>query len=358
MVVSAERRVKRYLQWCDEAGLDPLLASSLLLFLQDLADRRRLSSTLESYNGTLAGWLREQGHPLAAADRHAVRQIKARLAAAEELEDDSVPMRATQVTEVDVARMAAACDRDTDRGRRDVLVLLLYRYAASALAVSHPLQLDDVHDVVLRTAGTQTLPSPGSMTALEVRCRSLRPHAPDQVLRLPAHANPQLCPVRAWQEWMSTLRAAGVAGVGPLFRRIDRHGTVAGHRPVAGRQPKDPAQRAGISLQTIGNILRDLATAAGLSPRLHADERLVLSTVAGQAALAAAPPEEQIRVDAARQVQRRRLRRSRPRYTPLSMPVSASSPASGIPADLLLLYSRYLVRPSDVLAEVDTSARS
>jgi integrase len=79
---------------------------------------------------------------------------------------------------------------------------------------------------------------------------------------VPYGSDPVTCPVRALRAWRALLSEYGSAS-GPLLRRIDRHGAVAG---VPGARPSGSGPADGrLSGYTIGKILTRAARRAGLA---------------------------------------------------------------------------------------------
>ncbi len=166
---------------------------------------------------------------------------------------------------------------------------------------------------------------PVEVPALEItfRLTKTNPHGRKaDIVRLVEQADrdADVCPVRAWREWMAVLEKENLHSAGPLLRRIDRWGRIGGTGRCAGRQPRDKRQAAGIGARTIRNLISRCAQDAGLSPTLTPDEVELLSTAAERADLAAAATDgerEAIRTD--RRIRRRALRRRRPQLTGHSM---------------------------------------
>ncbi|MFF2751128.1 hypothetical protein ACFVVA_37030 [Kitasatospora sp. NPDC058048] len=317
-------RVRGYTAWCAERGRVPTDPGTLPDYLTHLADLHHPTSTLDAHLGTLSTWLELARHPLDGEDRRLAHAVVAHRAAAEARggTEAAGALQATPVTPQDLAAMVATCDRTTVRGLRDAYALLLDWYMAGRC--SEPAGLDRVHVVELTAryldpvAGCQVV-----RPALEVRVPTdkVNPHGRlDHRVRILAQDTPELCPVTAHREWTRVLDEQR-AGPGPLLRRVDRHGRVggAGGRRPAGRPTADAERTLGISGRTVRNIIAAAAAGARLVEPWTPEQRRVLSTAAEAAALAALPAADRDEYRSRLRVERRTLRRTRPRYTGHSM---------------------------------------
>ena len=100
---------------------------------------------------------------------------------------------------------------------------------------------------------------------LEVMVRQSKAdqEAEGRKVSVPYGSDPATCAVRLMRAWLATLAARGITS-GPLLRRMDREGRVAGEagfRGISGRV--SPNQR--LSLPAIGIILKRSALIAGVS---------------------------------------------------------------------------------------------
>jgi integrase len=231
--------------WSAENGLQALPATpqAVALYLADLASsmkvsslRRRLASISQAHSA--AG----NDSPTSAA---AVRAVLAGIAR----EKGSA---ASRKSPLDVPSLAKALDASPSglMGARDRALLLLG--FAGAFRRSEIVALE-VSDLEFKREG------------LVVTLRRSKTDAEGQGVRvgIPYGSHHETCPVRAVQEW---LEVAGVKS-GPLFRSINRHGTVADASLTAASVAlivKRAATRAGLDASTFsGHSLRaGFATAA------------------------------------------------------------------------------------------------
>ncbi|MFE7194482.1 hypothetical protein [Kitasatospora sp. NPDC057541] len=323
---SARRsRVGAFARWCAERGRVPTEPGTVPDYLTHLADLRHPESTLVAYLGTLGAWLALAGHPLDAEDRRLCQGVLNQRAAAEASEGTEAAgaLQATPVSLADLALMVGTCDRSTPRGLRDAYALLLDWFMAGRCSEPAGLDRPDVVELEARYTDPAT-GRPVVRPALQVTIRTdkTNPYGRrSHRVRIVGQDDPALCPVVAHRQWSALLDDVGAGPDGPLLRRVDRWDRVAGaggHIP-AGRHPRDARRLFGIGDRTIRNVIAKRAEAAGLVRPWEPEERVVLSTAAGDAALAAldASDREDFRADL--RARRRALRRRRARYTGHSM---------------------------------------
>ncbi|MFK0294803.1 hypothetical protein ACIQU6_30625 [Streptomyces sp. NPDC090442] len=319
-------RAEGFVAWCRERGRLHTDPGALPDYVNHLARLRHPVETIETYATTLSSQLALQGHPLAEQDRYLVRAVIASRAAeiATDPHETGDALQSTACSRADLRALVDTLDRGTVRGKRDALALLLDWHMAGRSCEPGSLALPDVRE---ETAHVESVDGgPGlELPALRIvfRRSKTNPHGRrTDVVRIvmQTDADADICPVRAYREWMEVLARHGVAHSGPLLRRIDRHGRIGGTGRCAGRQPADTRQAGGIGARTVRNIINKCARLARLVPALTAEESELLSTSAERAELnRAATDAEREAVRADRRIRRRALRRRQPRYTGHSM---------------------------------------
>ncbi|MFI9041620.1 hypothetical protein [Streptomyces sp. NPDC053726] len=321
-----ESRARLFLDWCREHGRAPYDPGTVPDYCAHLARLHHPAETIAAYASTLANLLAVNGRPLGEQDRYLIQGVldSRALEIATDPHDPGDALQSTECTRADLRKMVRTLDRSTDRGRRDAFALLLDWYMGGRSCEPGAVGVLDVREEVA------TVPDPDGgpaveLPALEIVIRRSKTNVHGRrrdIVRLVAQssADADLCPVRAYREWMGVLDAHGIAHTGPLLRRIDRWGRIGGTGTCAGRQPDDARQAAGLGARTIRNLIRTCAKAAGLVRELTTTERELLSTTAERAELAAAESDEQrAEIRTSRRIRRRALRRRLPRYTGHSM---------------------------------------
>jgi site-specific recombinase XerD len=155
--------------------------------------------------------------------------------------------RKAAVATVDVLRaMLDALDTATVAGLRDRAILLLGFAMGARRSDLAGLDIGDL---------TET---PGGLEVL-VRISKTDRHSAGRSIAIPYGSDPAACPVRAVQAWRAALAEHGHT-TGPLFVRIDRHGTL-------GRAPSGRGSRDGrLTAQAVALVVRRAALAAGFDP--------------------------------------------------------------------------------------------
>lgn len=155
------------------------------------------------------------------------------------------PRRATPVT-IDVLRaLIDTADRDSLTGQRDRALLVL-GFALGARRSE--LAGLDVADVRETTDGLEVL----------IRVSKTDKDSTGRTVAVPYGTHPDTCPVRVTRTWLATLARVGRRS-GPLFVRIDRHGTV-------GRAPNGGAADGRFTGQAVALIVKRAAERAGIDP--------------------------------------------------------------------------------------------
>jgi site-specific recombinase XerC len=188
--------------WCQAAGLAPLPATPETVAAFLAATGENSAGALGRRAAAIADRHREAGFLSPAADP-TVRKI---LSAARRA---ATPRRPLPPSPARLVRMAAVCPGDL-AGLRDRALLLL---AASGLGRAALVGLDA--EQLRFSAAAIELPDPG----VGSRNGSLR-------RAIPCGATLATCPVQALRDWLD----ASGAGFGPVFRKIDRWGTIEHRR--------------------------------------------------------------------------------------------------------------------------------
>ncbi|MBV9026419.1 MAG: hypothetical protein JO362_22100 [Streptomycetaceae bacterium] len=345
---SRASRAEAFTAWCNEHGRVPTNAGTLADWANHLADQQHPTDTITSYVTTVASVRALNGHPV----RDDERDLIARVLASRSTEEATDPagagdvLQATECTREHLAAMVATCDRNTARGLRDAVALLLHWYMAGRASEPVSLSVLDVTEVsadIYDLATGKVIQRP----ALELTLRRSKTNPYGKlrdVVRLVAQDDAALCPVTAWRAWMALLAEHGAEHTGPLLRRIDRWGRLGDTGQCAGRRPADERRAGGIGDRTLRNIIADRAKAAGLVRDLRPEERELLSTCAERAELAAADSDaerEAIRTE--RRLRRRALRRKLKRYTGHSMRRGCvrHMERAGTPRHVIELHARF-----------------
>ncbi|MCB4825381.1 site-specific integrase [Roseicella aerolata] len=230
---AATRRAYRadwadFAAWCRQHGHPALPAApeAIAAYLAALATthgRSALRRRLAAIGGAhaLAGHPWNPGHP---AIRHTLRGI---------LRRHGTPARqAAALTTAEIRRLLAGCDRGL-AGTRDRALLLLG--FAGALRRSELVAIEREHVTVTPEGLRLLLPRSKGDAAGE-----------GATIGIARGRRPETCPVRALEAWlqMSDCR------FGPVFRKVDRWGTV---------------ESRALTPEAVGHILKRRAAAAGLT---------------------------------------------------------------------------------------------
>lgn len=157
------------------------------------------------------------------------------------------PNQAAPVT-IDIVRTIVAAIPPTPAGLRDRALVVL---GFAAMRRRSELASLDIADVDRVPQG------------LRVRLRTSKTDRAGRGrwIPVPTGDNPDTCPVRAVTDWLDCLAAHGITG-GPLLRRIDHQGRIAGEPDYTGTSAKDHRMTgAGIS-----HAFKSACRRAGLDP--------------------------------------------------------------------------------------------
>jgi site-specific recombinase XerD len=240
-----------FIAWCQRTGRQSLPADPVTLaeYIADLAQRDYKPSTINRRCSAIARAhrLAEFPTPLVGVAKETMAGIRRQLGVA--------PRQVAPVTVPELRIMCSSQPEDL-RGLRDRAILLVG--FAGALRRSELVGLDVV-DVKSSNAGT----------VLTLRRSKTDQEGAGREVGIPYGSHRETCPVRSLQEW---LEMADI-DEGPIFRPINRHGTVGPGRlsdrsvalvvqRAAKRAGLDPTMFAGHSLRA---GLATAAAAAGVS---------------------------------------------------------------------------------------------
>lgn len=258
---------KRYGVWCAATGREPLPTSPVGLaeYANTLADADRAPSTITRAMAAIVVAHRSAGIPQPdnTLARAIVRDHKRQRALVKKRVRKAAP-----VTVPRLRLMVDTCDLTKASGLRDRALLVL---GFAIAARREELTRLDVSDLTFSEAG------------LEVEIRMSKTDDETHTGRtvfVPFGSNPDTCPVRTVRAWISLLQGTGQFTeprivhsmtrwlarhqdglyAGPLFLRIDRHGTIG--NVATGRGTKD----GRLTGQVVAFIVRDAAIAAGFDP--------------------------------------------------------------------------------------------
>ncbi|MFF4924278.1 integrase [Kitasatospora sp. NPDC001261] len=335
--------------WAETYGWSTDEPGAVASHLAELGDRGHRSTVLESHYGTLRAMRAVAGRPLDAAEIK-LCQTMIRHRAGEEADDPQVepgPLQADPVDLDELRLMVRTLDRTTARGKRDAAVMIISWWMAAR--GSEPARLN-IHDVKITTVKLED--ESGREVAHPALIIKIRRSKADQAargheVRILAPGDQELCPIHALREWLDVLADDDQLVPGPLLRRIDKHGNIGAR--AAGRQPKDPARRGGISAETINDIIGAAARAAKLVPTPTSEEAAAAAgakQAAYAAAAAAATAEEGNLIVKAWRTAKRAARAAVRRITAHSFRRGCIQAmlAAGNPPDVVALHSRHSQR--------------
>lgn len=237
--------------WCAARGLEPLPAAghTVALYIADLAQTRK-PTTIQRRLSTIT-----QRHRLAGYDSP-VRTVEVSATWAGIRRELGTAQR--RVDPITTAVLRTMVDVLPTRliGTRDRALLLLGFAGAFRRSELVALDVEDLAEV------------PEGLRVTLRRSKTDQDGA-GTVVAIPYGSRPDTCPVRAVRAW---LKAAGVES-GPVFRPVDRHGTVAATR---------------LSDRAVAEVIKRTCTRAGLDAARYSGHslRAGFATAAGEAGVA------------------------------------------------------------------------
>jgi site-specific recombinase XerC len=197
--------------WCREHCLVPLGASAATVtaFLDDSAKKLSVGG-LSRRSAAIAERHHRSGFASPTADPTVVEVLRA-------ARQTATPRRLPPLPSATLIRMASRCPRDL-AGARDRALLLL---AANGLKRAALVGLDVEH---IRFATTTAELSLSADTDRSARRTAGEGRGAPLVIR--PSADRAVCPVQALRDWLNTSQTQ----YGPVFRKIDRWGTLEHHR--------------------------------------------------------------------------------------------------------------------------------
>ncbi|MGW7820169.1 integrase [Streptomyces puniciscabiei] len=346
---SRDTRWRSYSLWCATYQWAEDEPNAVLSYLSDLGDRGHPSKTLEAHFGTLRALRAVQKAPLSPAEIKACRLV-IRHRAGEEADDPLVepgPLQADAVDLNELRQMVRTADRTTPRGKQIAVTLLLDWWMAGRASEPARLNLHDVKVTTVKVEDAEGRTATRQALIIEIRRSKADQAARGQEVRILAQHDQEIWPVHAVREWLDVLADDGQLTPGPFLRRIDRHGNIGAK--AAGRPTKDPQRRGGITADTVNDIVKTAARAAGLTPT-PTPEELTAAAKARQeayAAAAAAPTAEEANtILKAWRTTRRAARATVRRITGHSMRRGCIQAmlAAGAPSEVVALHSRHSLR--------------
>lgn len=244
-----ERDARRFADWCAQVGRTawPATPATVAEYLSHLADRGLAPATLERALASIRAAHRAAGLPppeTAPALLVLRGYRKQRAQAGQPNARRAAPLSVRQLRE-----LVGVLNAEEVTGLRDRTLLVV---GWAMFARRSELVGLDVGDVAEVEQGL----------LVTVRTSKTDKNSAGRQVALPYGSRVDTCPVRLMRAWLAVLAAHGIES-GPLFRRIDRHGNIAGApggARAAGRGPAD----GRLSGQAVGMILVRAAAAAGL----------------------------------------------------------------------------------------------
>lgn len=228
---------RKFTTWCDERQLIPLpaAAETVAMFAAELAGAEK-ASTLQRRMSAIAEAHRAAGFESPTR----VGIVQNVLAGVRRAHGSTQEGKAALLTQ-DILAMVAACDEDLAGLRDKALVLLGFAgaFRRGELVALH------VEDLAFTSSG------------LVVTVRRSKTDQEGQGAKkgIPFGASERSCPVHAVRKWLEAARLSS----GPVFRGVSRWGQV---------------QATPLSDRAVALIVKKLATAAGLNPKLYAGHSL------------------------------------------------------------------------------------
>ncbi|MER6684600.1 integrase [Streptomyces olivaceoviridis] len=344
-------RWSSYSQWCAIYGWATDEPNAVASYLSDLGDRGHPSKTLEAHYGTIRALRAVQGSPLGEAEIKACQMLISHRAG-EEADDPLVepgPLQADAVTLEELRLMVRTVDRTTVRGKQVAVTLLLDWWMAGRASEPARLNLHDVKLATVRVKDEAGRKVPRRALIVKIRRSKADQKARGKEVTVFAQDDTEICPVHAAQEWLDVLADDGQLVPGPFLRRIDRHGNIGAR--AAGRHTKDPNRRGGITAETVNDIIKAAASAAGLTQQVTPEERAAAARARKEAYAAAAAADTAEEANAIIKTWRAGVRAARAavrRITGHSMRRGWIQTAldAGTPPEIVALHSRHSLKSS------------
>ncbi|MER5572396.1 integrase [Streptomyces massasporeus] len=288
-------RWRSYSLWCATYDWGEDEPNAVLSYLSDLGDRGHPSKTLEAHFGTIRALRAIDNAPLSDAEIKACHLV-IRHRAGEEADDplvESGPLQADAVDLDELRQMVRTADRTTARGKQIAVTLLLDWWMAGRASEPARLNLHDVKVTTIKIEDEAGKKVTRKALIIKIRRSKADQKARGQEVRILAQDDQEICPVHAVLEWLDVLADDGQLTPGPFLRRIDRHGNIGAK--AAGRHTKDPNRRGGITADTVNDIIKAAAQAAGLTQAPTPEERAAAAQAKNEAyaAAEAAPTAEE-----------------------------------------------------------------
>lgn len=232
--------VAHFDRWCGLEGWVSLPADpvTIVLYISDLATADYAMTTIDRRLAAIC-WHHETN-----GETSATRHVKVKEAMRGIRRTRSRrPIKRDALTTGQIAEMVGTCDRTTNRGRRDIALLLVGYASACRRSELAAMTIEHV-----RRHGDE-----GFVIWLD-RTKDEKDATKAREVGIPAVGG-ALCPVEALDVWLGMAEIAQ----GPLFRRVTRYDTV-------GNNALNPG--------SIAQILKALARAAGYSDHLVAGHSL------------------------------------------------------------------------------------
>jgi site-specific recombinase XerD len=254
---------RAFTAWCTQGGFDALPAepdtvteyvTALTTTPRERTGRPYSPASIERVIAAIRTAHKAAGLP--APETKGARKVLAGYKAALSTSDDDADRRRAQATRVHAAVPAvlrtfvAALDRSTLKGRRDAALLLLGHAVAGRAS-----------ELVSLNIGSVTVDEDGRGIAVKVYRKKVKKWTEPKVM---FGSDPATCPVRATLALIEALADAGRT-TGPLFVRVNRHGTIPGPMTRHGRAIGDPTGR--MTADAAADIVEQAAAAAKVAGR-------------------------------------------------------------------------------------------
>ncbi|MGW2793601.1 hypothetical protein ACWC9H_27230 [Streptomyces sp. NPDC001251] len=312
-------RMAAFVQWCGERGRLHTDAGAVADYAAHLVALRHPAETIATYLSTIVGQLAASQPPVlvpASALTMARDIISAR--AHQEAQDDDGQgdvLQASECSREELLAMLDTLDTTTVAGLRDALALVLAWHMAARASEPGTLRIRDAEEIAVQFPGENGA-EPVAVAGLLLTLRLSKQNAhglTTETIQL-LESGDAACPVALYRAWAAVLAEQGITS-GPLLRRV-RNGKCTS----AGRPPADPARAGGFGDRALRNLIARCAHVARLVEPLTAEQVELMSTKAERERLAdleSAAERDALRTQL--RLERRKLRRSRPRYSGHSM---------------------------------------